>query len=193
MSDLRIAHKPALAGVKAGKFGIIGPKGPAVRMKAMPEHWLLHVLGAAGATDTERQLATLDIGAVRFAGPGQWLVVNDTAQPEEALARLQAALGNSAAFSDQTHGRVRIALEGPRAADVLSKGSAIDLDLGVFAVGRSGMTLMGHISVNLARTGPEAFELIVLRGFAESLWNDLIHMSLEYGLECIAAPETAAI
>ena len=41
-------------------------------------------------------------------------------------------------------------------------------------------TLIGHIAVHLTRTGPDRFELMVLRGFAESLWHDLETMSAEF-------------
>ena len=38
--------------------------------------------------------------------------------------------------------------------------------------------------VNLARLGDDAFELIAPRGFAESLWKDLVTMGLEFGVMC---------
>ena len=46
--------------------------------------------------------------------------------------------------------------------------------------GASAQTLIGPIGVHLTRTGPRAFELMVLRGFADSLWHDLDGMAAEY-------------
>lgn len=39
------------------------------------------------------------------------------------------------------------------------------------------MTMVGHLSVQIVRTGDDSFELTVLRSFAESLWDDLVHMA----------------
>ena len=42
---------------------------------------------------------------------------------------------------------------------------------------RRGNAMMGHISVQIVRTGDDSFELTVLRSFAESLWDELRHMA----------------
>ena len=42
------------------------------------------------------------------------------------------------------------------------------------------MTLIGHISVHMTRAAPDRFELMVLRGFAESLWEEIAHMGAEF-------------
>ena len=41
-------------------------------------------------------------------------------------------------------------------------------------------TLIGHIAAHITRTGPDRFELMPLRGFAESLWHDLETMAAEF-------------
>ncbi len=43
-------------------------------------------------------------------------------------------------------------------------------------VGGSTATLIGHIAAHVTRVDKDAFEIIVLRGFAESLWDDLARM-----------------
>ncbi|SEH97891.1 sarcosine oxidase, gamma subunit family, heterotetrameric form [Rhizobium tibeticum] len=53
---------------------------------------------------------------------------------------------------------------------------AVDLALSECAVGRSTTTLIGHIAAHITRVDEDAFEIIVLRGFAESLWDDLARM-----------------
>jgi len=82
---------------------------------------------------------------------------------------------------DQSHGRVRIALSGPMATRVLAKGTAADLSLTAFPIHHATTTLIGHIAAHLTRIAEDRFELIVLRGFAESQWEDLDRMSAEFG------------
>jgi sarcosine oxidase subunit gamma len=56
----------------------------------------------------------------------------------------------------------------------------VDLDQSALPVGRSATTLIGHIAAHLTRIDAECFEIVVLRGFAASLWDDLSRMSLEF-------------
>ncbi len=152
------SHRPALS----------GQTGVGARITALPEGGVVLLLGRAGAPAP-------DLAGLRPAGPGQWLLVSDA--PVD-IAALAARLPD-VAVCDQGHGRVRIAVEGPRAAAMLAKGTAVDLER--MAVGASAQTLVGPIGVHLTRTGEAAFELMVLRGFAESLWHDLGEMAAEYG------------
>ena len=48
--------------------------------------------------------------------------------------------------------------------------------------------MLGHVSVHLTRTADQRFEILVARGFCVSVWEDLIHMALEFGVEAIALP-----
>lgn len=159
MSDLGdlLMHRPALS----------GPVGGGARVTALPEGWVLHLLGRVGA-------AAPELDGLRVAGPGQWFLVSDAPVDVAALAARFPDL----AICDQGHGRVRIAVEGPEAMAMLAKGTAVDLER--MAVGASAQTLIGPIGVHLTRTGPRAFELMVLRGFADSLWHDLDGMAAEY-------------
>ena len=86
-------------------------------------------------------------------------------------------------MSDQSHGRVILHIEGPRARDVLGKGTGLDLHPRAFGQGRSAVTQMAHVGVHIAQVGPDAFELSLFRGFAESFWEWLTEMSGEYGYE----------
>jgi sarcosine oxidase subunit gamma len=63
---------------------------------------------------------------------------------------------------------------------VLAKGTAVDLTLSAFPIGKSTTTLIGHIAAHITRMSAEGFEIMVLRGFAESLWDDLARMSAEF-------------
>ncbi|HTO32421.1 MAG TPA: sarcosine oxidase subunit gamma family protein, partial [Pararhizobium sp.] len=125
--------------------------------------------------------------AVRHYGPGQWFVIGDAVLSSSEIFAKAAQLDGSGSIADQSHGRVRIGISGTAVESVLAKGTAVDLALSQYPVGRSAMTLIGHISALITRTGPNSFELMVLRGFAESLWDELIEMSLEFGVDATTA------
>ena len=104
-------------------------------------------------------------------------MVGDAPLSAEDFAALVARLPD-VAVSDQSHGRVRIVVEGAKAAAMLAKGTAVDLE--GMAVGASANTLVGPLGVHLTRTARCATKLMVLRSFAEALWHDLEVMAAEY-------------
>ncbi len=118
--------------------------------------------------------------AVRAAGPGQWLVVGDRPLSAQEFLTIESRLEGRAVLVDQSHGRVRIGVSGSGAEALLAKGTAVDVDERSFKAGQTAMTLVGHISVHLTRIAPDGFEILVLRSFAEDLWNDLNRMSVEF-------------
>jgi sarcosine oxidase subunit gamma len=77
---------------------------------------------------------------------------------------------------------VALTLSGPDAARILANGIAIDLHPEAFAVGRAANVLCNHLSVNLARTGADRFDLVVMSSFAEALVADLKVMARSHDL-----------
>jgi sarcosine oxidase subunit gamma len=167
-------HKPVLAGTAYKGISKAG-----LRLEALPEGHLLHVLGAIepAALAAELTKAGFSKSSIRRAGFRQWFVAGDEPLVPATLDALTAALAGKAFVMDQSHGRVRIGISGRSARALLSRGTAVDLDPSVFPEGSSAMTMVGHLSVQIARTGDDSFELTVLRSFAESLWDDLTHMA----------------
>lgn len=153
-------HRPALGSAL----------GSGVTLTALPEGHVVLLLARAGAPAPE-------VEGLRPAGPGQWYLVGDAPLGADALAALAERLPD-VAVSDQSHGRVRIAVSGTKATAALAKGTAVDLD--ALPVGASATTLVGPLGVHLTRTGEAAFELMVLRSFAAALWHDLETMAAEY-------------
>ena len=45
------------------------------------------------------------------------------------------------------------------------------------------MTQMAHVGAHLTRTGDDAFELSVFRGFSANFWDWLTTMSEEFGYQ----------
>lgn len=185
MVDFALLHRPALSGVKSGSFGAASAKGR-VTLAALPEGHVLQVLAARESGGLDGMILPISDGnphAVRPYGPGQWFVIGDASLSAAEIFGKAATLQGKGSISDQSHGRIRIGISGPAVETVLAKGTAVDLDRQAFPEGHSAMTLIGHISALITRTGPESFELLVLRGFAESLWDELIEMSLEFGVD----------
>lgn len=150
-----------------------------VTLEALPEGRVLQLLAASPDSGAALREA-LGEGDLRPLAPGQWLLVGNEPLTQKDLATLEERLKPLAEIVDQSHGRVRIALSGAAAPAVLAKGTAMDLDPSAFPVGHAAQTLIGHIGAHLARTGEDRFELTVLRGFAESLWDDLAQMAAEF-------------
>jgi sarcosine oxidase subunit gamma len=163
MSEVRsgaVTHRQALHG--AG--------GTGVTLNALPEGQVVLLLTRAGAQAP-------DVPGLRPAGPGQWFMVGEAPLRAKDFASLVARLPD-VAVSDQSHGRVRIVVEGATAAAMLAKGTAVDLE--ALAVGASANTLVGQLGVHLTKTAASTYELMVLRSFAETLWHDIEVMAAEY-------------
>ncbi|PCK87391.1 sarcosine oxidase subunit gamma [Rhizobium sophoriradicis] len=167
-------HRPVLAGARYSGMAAAG-----LRLEALPEGHLLHVLGTIepAALAAELVKAGFTNSSIRKAGFRQWFVAGDEPLIPSGLEGLTAAIAGKAFVMDQSHGRVRIGVSGRSSRLLLSKGTAVDLHPTVFPEGQSAMTMLGHISVQIVRTGDDSFELTVLRSFGESLWDELTHMA----------------
>ncbi|MDX8499029.1 sarcosine oxidase subunit gamma family protein [Mesorhizobium sp. VK4C] len=176
MSEYAIEHRTAL-----------GDKRPvisaAIALGVLPEGQVLHVLSASADGDlsgTIRASLGCDALAIRAVSPGQWFIVGNETISVSALVDIVQKLKPHAEIVDQSHGRIRISIAGSKATWVLAKGTGVDLALSSFPVGHSTTTLIGHIGAHVTRISEHEFELMVLRGFAESLWDELVELSREY-------------
>lgn len=171
MADFQLASRAALAGKTP--FETTG-----ICLKALPEGLVLHVLAKPGGKRPGQLDQLSNAGhSVRDTAPGQWFIVADKPLPQSKLKLVLEQLRPDAYGVDQSHGRVRIAINGSSVERVLAKGTGVDLAISVFPVHHSATTLVGHIATHITRVDEDAFELIVLRSFAESLWDDLVRMS----------------
>lgn len=138
------------------------------------------VMAASGQEGTvEAALRAEPDLSVRFSSPGEWIVV---ASGGALAADLSHRLGDTAFVVDQSDGRVLLTLSGPNGRAILAKGTGRDLHADAFAIGDASNVLLGHVSVNLARTGEDRFELIAMRSFALSLFDDLLVMGRQFAL-----------
>jgi sarcosine oxidase subunit gamma len=94
-----------------------------------------------------------DVRAI-WIGPDEWLIAGEIA-PGEAI---EAAARDAAAAScvNVGDGRCIFDVEGREAADLLAKGTSLDLHPAAFAPGRSAMTLFAKIPVIIDRPARSA-------------------------------------
>lgn len=118
-----------------------------------------------------------------WCGADQWYAIADGFGEGELYRALKETLVGLASVSDQSHGRVIMRVAGPKARAVLAKGTPVDLHHSVFAIGDSAVTQMAHVGAHLVRTGDDAFELSVFRGFSANFWDWLTTMSEEFGYQ----------
>lgn len=107
-----------------------------------------------------------------WLGPDEWLILGPGGGERELTARLRAAFGDlHAAATDVSESRTTVAVGGPRARDLLAKGTSIDLHPRVFGPGRCAQTGFASANVILRQTdAAPSFEILVLNSFAEHVW-----------------------
>ncbi len=115
-----------------------------------------------------------------WLGPDEWLLMTP---PQEAVA-LNVAL--EAAMSGLPHALVEVSqrqtalrVEGPSAAQRLSAGCPLDLDLAAFPVGACARTLMAKAEIVLWRTAADSFHIEVWRSFSAYVWRYLEQAGLD--------------
>lgn len=127
------------------------------------------------------EFCVFKVGAERF-----WIVGADdtraavTAWSNSVREAVPPAMGSVTSLS---HARTRLFIEGPAARAVLSQGIALDLHPDAFRCEGSALTALEDTPVLLHRTGPERYELYVLRTYAGWIWEWLTDAALPLGYE----------
>lgn len=120
--------------------------------------------------------------ACLWLGPDEWLILGPGGGEGELTARLRAAFGAiHAAVTDVSESRTTITLSGPRARDLLAKGTSIDLHPRVFGTGACVQSGFAGANVILRQTDDApSFEILLLNSFAEHVWAWLEGACREY-------------
>lgn len=165
-----------------GRFG--ADRGaPGVSFTVRHPMSIVTVIARAG--QGEATAAALKGHDAQWAGPDQWFVLSE-GRGEGALYReLKAKLAGHASVSDQSHGRVIMRVNGPKARAVLAKGTPVDLHPDAFPVGKSALTQMAHVGVHLTRIDADTYDVSVFRGFSESFWEWITEQAEEFGYQVI--------
>lgn len=148
---------------------------------------IAEALGAATGVEAPITPALVSGSNARllWSGPGQWLVL--AANTETVTKSLSEVLGARAAVSDQSGSKALVRLSGPKARAALAKVIALDLHPIVAPVGFAAMTEVAHVPVHFWRAtdegGHAAFDVLVPRSFAGSVWHALVAAAAAYGLD----------
>ena len=98
---------------------------------------------------------------VQWAGHRSWLVRGDV-----TLEGLAAVTNHSDAWAI-------VEIAGATAEDVLARLVPIDLRVATFKEGHTARTMLGHMTVSVTRSGPQAFEVMAMRSMAGTLVHEL--------------------
>ncbi len=131
-----------------------------------------------------------------WLGPDEWWIVSPGPRPEagpELAEKLRAALADRfAAVTEVGESRTCIRIAGPKARALLQKGCPLDVHARAFGAGACAQPCLATATVAIhlvadesAADGP-AFEVYVLRSFAEYLWAWIEDAGTEYGVSVIA-------
>jgi heterotetrameric sarcosine oxidase gamma subunit len=130
----------------------------------------------AGGAQPARDRATV----YRIAADQYWVLSRERDLARRLAAAVAPEVGSVTAIS---HGRARLALEGPDSRAVLATLVPVELHPDAFAVGDCAQTGTHHLAVLLERTGADRYELTVLRSYAQVLWELLADAALRYGYD----------
>ncbi len=121
-----------------------------------------------------------------WLGPDEWWIVTPDPAADHA-ARLRTTLsGVHAAVTEVGESRCCIEVSGPRARDLLAKACPLDLHPRSFAPGACAQSHLAKAAGLLHQTTDEpAYDLYVLRSFAEYLWHWLEDAGREYGVAVV--------
>ena len=137
------------------------------------------LLGAPLPADGTRP-ARSAVRVYRIAADQYWVLSRDRGLASRLAAVVAPEVGSVTSLS---HGRVRLALEGPAARAALATLVPIDLHPAAFAVGDCAQTGIHHLAVLLERAGLDRYELVVLRSYAQALWELIADAALRYGFK----------
>jgi heterotetrameric sarcosine oxidase gamma subunit len=196
MPDIALPVSPLAHVLTPGRYGRALPEGPGVTLSSVHPCEIVSVIAAKGKARALAMAMKKDFG-VALPGMGESTSARGLTlvgvQPDGWLAlqpggtnlagRLEDKAGRHCMVTSQSHGRTVIRIAGPRARDVLSKGTAVDLHQAVFKPGMAAATQIGHVGVTIACTGADSFDLITLSTFAAGFWDGLCELSLEWGYE----------
>lgn len=148
----------------------------------------------AGWADTmERVAASLAKAAKAASAPSPGQVVNGQkgsllrVEPLKwwlvgcAAPKMTQAWGTSL---DLSHSRTRIRISGPHAQEFLNRFLPLDLRETSFTMDSVASSAIHHVGVTVWRSN-DHFELFIPRGFALFVWEGLVDVARQFGLEVV--------
>jgi sarcosine oxidase, subunit gamma len=166
-----------------------------LRLLPPASRWILHGGQAVRAlaapafgvelSETACRASVAGTRAALWLGPDEQLLLELAPQSEDSDYSLATALEQ--ALADTPHALVAVShrqfaleISGEHAAQILSGGCPLDLDLAEFPVGMCTRTVLAKADIVLWRTHPDTFHLEVWRSFAGYVSGLLEEIGREY-------------
>lgn len=170
MASITLKRRSALTGLsmpaKAQAIAV-SDAGAATRFVYRGPSSAVETAFALSLPTTPCRAKARDDRAALWLGPDEWLLIISSDAVDSLVASIKSALiGKPASLVDVSHRNAGLVIEGDMAADVLSAGCPLDLDLAEFQVGMCTRTLFGKAEVVIWRTATSSFRLEVWRSFA---------------------------
>jgi aminomethyltransferase len=138
-----------------------------------------------GLLTNERGTIVDDVIVYRISD-GEYMMVVNAANIAKDRAHVLAHLNDDVAFDDRSYGTALVAIQGPRASDILATEADADLrSLPSFGVTRG---LVAGVRATLARTGytgEDGFEVFVANADAAAVWDGLLAAGRDAGMKPI--------
>jgi sarcosine oxidase subunit gamma len=157
---------------------------PSARFILRADARAIRTAGAALGIDVAQAPCRASQGGTRAAlwlGPDEYLLLTAEAEARVLARALEEALqGEPHSLVDVGHRQTALEMSGPRAADILSSGCPLDLDVTAFAVGMCTRTVFAKAEIVLWRTAADTFRLEVWRSFTDYVARFLGEVVHEY-------------
>lgn len=114
------------------------------------------------------------------------LIVNASRIDEDLNWMVRNSLGFDVSIDNQSHNYSLLAIQGPKASDLVEKmGLRKDVQPEFFSIKRAELFNINLFVSRTGYTGEDGFEILVKNEFSELLWNYIIEVGKEFGLKPI--------
>lgn len=114
------------------------------------------------------------------------LIVNASRIDEDLNWMVRNSLGFDVAIDNQSHNYSLLAIQGPKASELMDKmGLKKENQPPFFSIKRAELFNINLFVSRTGYTGEDGFEILVKNEFSELLWNYIIKAGLEFGLKPI--------
>jgi aminomethyltransferase len=138
-----------------------------------------------GLLTSERGTIVDDVIVYRVS-EGEYMVVVNAANIAKDRAHILARLGQDVAFDDRSYGTALVAIQGPRAVDILASETDADVrSLPAFAVTQGRVSRSRATIARTGYTGEDGFEVFIANADAEKVWDGLLAAGRDAGIKPI--------
>ena len=138
-----------------------------------------------GLLTNERGTIVDDVIVYR-TGDGEYMMVVNAANIAKDRAHIVAHLKDEVTFDDRSYGTALVAIQGPRAAEILAAQTDADVrSLPSFGVAHGHVAGAGATVARTGYTGEDGFEVFVANADAAGVWDALLGSGRESGIKPI--------